>query len=128
MLGRSMTIAALALLAGCAGPEANDYAGEPIEKVARQLGYPSQIIELPDGRRTYSWDITSTTQTGPIRPVLRGINVGLSSDGDSGVGVGIGLERENTVTTTCTYTLTATRSGDTFVVEDGPVGNPACLS
>ena len=118
----------LTVLTACTGVRTDDYAGQPIERVARDLGYPSRIVELPDGRRSYSWDITRTTETGPIRPVLRGVSIGVGSGGRSGVGVGIGMERESTLTTQCTYTLTAAPSGETYVVEAGTVGNPACLS
>lgn len=121
---RILAVLALGGLVACAGARADNYAGEPIERVARELGYPSQITDLPDGRRTYQWEITQTTQVGPLRPVLRGIS--LSTSG--GAGVGIGLERETVSSGVCIYTLTASPVGETYIVEASPSTNASCLS
>lgn len=121
---KTLALAAVVSLAACSGARDDNYAGEPIERVARDLGYPSRVIDLPDGRRSFQWDVTQTTQVGPIRPRLRGIS--LSTSG--GAGVGIGLDRDTVTTGTCTYTLTGSRVGETFIIDPFPVGNPACLS
>jgi len=123
IFARMLILATLALSA-CAGARGDNFAGEPIERVARDIGFPSRITDLPDGRRTYEWDITQTAQVGPMRPSLRGISI--SSSG--GAGVGIGIERETVTTGVCTYTLTAKRVGETYIVEPFPVGNASCLS
>ncbi|SOH95388.1 hypothetical protein SAMN06273572_11062 [Monaibacterium marinum] len=119
-----LAVMAMCGLVACAGPRADNYAGEPIERVARDLGYPSQVSELPDGRRSYQWEIEQTTQVGPLRPVLRGIS--LSTSG--GAGLGIGLERDSVSTGVCIYTLTASPVGETYIVEASPSANASCLS
>ena len=123
IFARVLIVATLALGA-CATIQSNNFAGEPIERVARKIGFPTRVMELPDGRRTYQWDITQTAQVGPLRPSLRGLV--LSTSGDAGVG--IGLDRDTVTTGVCTYTLTAAPVGETYIVEPFPVGNPGCLS
>lgn len=115
---------ALCVLSACSTARSENYAGQPIERVARDLGFPTRITDLPDGRRSFEWDITQTAQVGPIRPRLAGIS--LSTSGGAAVGVNLG--RETVATGICTYTLTGTRVGETFIVEDFPVGNASCLS
>ncbi|WP_316013981.1 hypothetical protein [Roseobacter sp. HKCCA0434] len=111
----------LIALAACSG-RSDNFAGQPIEKVARNLGYPTRVIDLPDGRRTFSWDIEQRAAVGPIRPQLGGIVIGTG-----GASVGVGLGRDVVSTGTCTYTLTGERVGETYVIQPGPVGNPGCV-
>ncbi len=110
-------------LAACANPQATDYQGEPIERAARDLGFPSRIVELPDGRRTYEWQIEQVASVGPIKPQIGGISV--SSRG--GVGVGVGLGRDRVSTGFCSYILTARPEGETYIVEGVNDTGRSCL-
>ncbi|RED13790.1 hypothetical protein [Pontivivens insulae] len=110
-------------LAACNGPQSRDYVGEPIERAARDLGRPETIRDLPDGTRSFSWEIEQFAQVGPTRIQ----NTTLTASTSSGVGVGVNLGRDTVSTGTCTYTLFGRRAGDTFVVESVDEAGRSCV-
>lgn len=50
-------------LAGCATSEMQSYVGQPLQIAIARRGPPAFVFDMPDGRRAFQWEITSSGVT-----------------------------------------------------------------
>lgn len=55
MLRKTLLIAALTAMSGCASTEMRTFVGKPVEETQFAYGMPENVFELPDGRRAYQY-------------------------------------------------------------------------
>lgn len=110
------------LLAGCADPVWQGYAGQDVQSVVLDQGPPANVEQLSDGRRAYQWIVEYTG----TRPVVSNTTTNVESDV-------AGSTTANATTTTyvpytqrCLYTLIAIPRGSRWFVEGMRNGGPVC--
>lgn len=55
-----LAIAAMVGLGGCASTYMEGLVGKPLQSAMAQYGPPSLVFDMPDGRRAFQWEMTST--------------------------------------------------------------------
>lgn len=110
------------LLAGCADPVWQGYAGQEVQSVVLDQGPPANVEQLSDGRRAYQWNVEYTG----TRPVVSNTTTNVES-------AVAGSTTANATTTTyvpytqrCLYTLIAAPQGNRWIVEGIRNGGPIC--
>lgn len=63
VVGVVILVAVITCLAGCATV---DWKGRSIDEVIQALGNPSNIKDLPDGRRVYTWVTHGSVPVAPV--------------------------------------------------------------
>ena len=109
-------------LTGCATQIMESYIGQPITEAALDYGPPIAFYDLPDGRRAFQWQITSSGAVPMSSPTTA-----------TAYGSGGWATVTATSTTyvpysqTCNYTLIAVEQGDQWIVQDYRQPTLACL-
>lgn len=60
---KAIVIGALLFVAGCASSIMQSYVGKDVTEAAMDYGPPAGVMDLPDGRRAFMWNMTQSMTT-----------------------------------------------------------------
>lgn len=100
---KKLVLVAVFALAGCASGIMQSYVGKDVTEVAMDYGPPAGVMDLPDGRRAFMWQMSSAI----AMPQTTNFNAVQSGNWVTGSATTYG---GGVATLHCTYTLIGQRN------------------